>query len=132
MAIEDGATLAIVLRLAGKSPPHVRLALRVFQDLRKARVASITEMGITQRNAWHAFYRTRDPALLELQTLRFYSFDAELYALRNFEAIALKHEPKFRMSDTAFDDVMRATGVEEKSSVPRDGRLFRKAGKPRQ
>ena len=83
-----------------------------------------------QRQNWHSYYRTQDPALLSLLTLRYYSFDAELFALTNFEATASKFDSTFSLSDVAFDDVLRVTGIEERSTVPREGKMFKRTSKP--
>ncbi|KAL8286535.1 hypothetical protein RQP46_004552 [Phenoliferia psychrophenolica] len=102
-AIEDGATIAIALGMAGNRPKDVRLALRTFQDLRMSRVEDITAVGVEQRRAWHSYHHERDPALLPLLTLQFYHFDAELFALQNFERLARKHDKHFEVTDDAFD-----------------------------
>jgi 2-polyprenyl-6-methoxyphenol hydroxylase-like FAD-dependent oxidoreductase len=50
-ALEDGVTLAILLRKAGKG--NVRGALRAYQDIRYDRVKKVQKTGETTRDMWH-------------------------------------------------------------------------------
>lgn len=50
-ALEDGVTLAVLLRLAGKG--NVRGALRAYQDIRYERVKAVQKTGETTRDMWH-------------------------------------------------------------------------------
>jgi 2-polyprenyl-6-methoxyphenol hydroxylase-like FAD-dependent oxidoreductase len=50
-ALEDGVTLAVLLRLAGKR--NVRAALRAYQDVRYERVKKVQKTGETTRDLWH-------------------------------------------------------------------------------
>jgi len=50
-ALEDGVTLAITLRKAGKE--NVPAALRAYQDIRYDRVCKVQKTGETNRDMWH-------------------------------------------------------------------------------
>ncbi|CAI6332851.1 unnamed protein product [Periconia digitata] len=50
-ALEDGATIAVMLRKAGKE--NVRGALRAYQDIRYERVKKVQKTGETTRDMWH-------------------------------------------------------------------------------
>jgi 2-polyprenyl-6-methoxyphenol hydroxylase-like FAD-dependent oxidoreductase len=50
-ALEDGVTLAVLLRQAGKD--NVRGALRAYQDVRYERVKAVQKTGETTRDMWH-------------------------------------------------------------------------------
>ncbi|KAF2469976.1 FAD/NAD(P)-binding domain-containing protein [Lindgomyces ingoldianus] len=50
-ALEDGVTLAVTLRKAGKD--NIRGALRAYQDIRYERVRKVQKTGETTRDMWH-------------------------------------------------------------------------------
>jgi len=50
-ALEDGVTLAAVLKLAGKE--NVPAAVRSYQELRYDRVKAVQKTGETTRDMWH-------------------------------------------------------------------------------
>ncbi|KAF2644096.1 FAD/NAD(P)-binding domain-containing protein [Massarina eburnea CBS 473.64] len=50
-ALEDGVTLAIALRKAGKA--NIKGALRAYQDIRYERVRKVQKTGETTRELWH-------------------------------------------------------------------------------
>ncbi|KAF2740096.1 FAD/NAD(P)-binding domain-containing protein [Polyplosphaeria fusca] len=50
-ALEDGVTMAILLRKAGKG--NIRGALRAYQDVRYERVKQVQKTGETTRDMWH-------------------------------------------------------------------------------
>ncbi|KXT15569.1 hypothetical protein AC579_9953 [Pseudocercospora musae] len=50
-AMEDGVTIAICLRKAGRE--NVQAALRAFQDIRYERVKAVQKTGETTRDMWH-------------------------------------------------------------------------------
>lgn len=50
-ALEDGVTLAVVLRQAGKG--NISAALRAYQEIRYERVGKVQKTGETNRDAWH-------------------------------------------------------------------------------
>ncbi|KAM0746784.1 FAD/NAD(P)-binding domain-containing protein [Meredithblackwellia eburnea MCA 4105] len=117
-AIEDGASLAVILSLAGEHSWSVPLALRVYGELRQNRVAEIVQMGWEQRVAWHSYPTTRDPKHLKLLATKYYPHDAELHAITQFEMVARTIEPRFRVEGKAFSATLKRTGLEGKSSVP--------------
>lgn len=50
-ALEDGVTLAVVLRKAGKN--NIKGALRAYQEIRYDRVRKVQKTGETTRDMWH-------------------------------------------------------------------------------
>ncbi|KAF2689155.1 FAD/NAD(P)-binding domain-containing protein [Lentithecium fluviatile CBS 122367] len=50
-ALEDGVTLAVLLRKAGKG--NIRGALRAYQEVRYDRVKKVQKTGETTRDMWH-------------------------------------------------------------------------------
>ena len=50
-ALEDGITLALLLRKAGKE--NVRAASCAYQDIRYDRVKAVQKTGETTRDVWH-------------------------------------------------------------------------------
>lgn len=50
-ALEDGVTLAVLLRKAGKG--NVKGGLRAYQDIRYERVRKVQKTGETTRDMWH-------------------------------------------------------------------------------
>jgi 2-polyprenyl-6-methoxyphenol hydroxylase-like FAD-dependent oxidoreductase len=50
-ALEDGVTLAVLLRKAGKS--NIKAGLRAYQDVRYERVGKVQKTGETTRDMWH-------------------------------------------------------------------------------
>lgn len=50
-ALEDGVTIAVMLRKTGKA--NVRGALRAYQDCRYERVKKVQKTGETTRDMWH-------------------------------------------------------------------------------
>jgi len=50
-AMEDGVTIAICLREAGKQ--NIPAAVRAFQDIRYDRVRKVQKTGETTRDLWH-------------------------------------------------------------------------------
>jgi 2-polyprenyl-6-methoxyphenol hydroxylase-like FAD-dependent oxidoreductase len=50
-ALEDGVTIAITLRKAGKE--NIKGALRAFQEIRYERVKKVQKTGETTRDMWH-------------------------------------------------------------------------------
>ncbi|KAF2182993.1 FAD/NAD(P)-binding domain-containing protein [Zopfia rhizophila CBS 207.26] len=50
-ALEDGVTLAVLLRKAGKN--NIAAALRSYQDIRYERVKNVQKTGETTRDMWH-------------------------------------------------------------------------------
>ncbi|THH19410.1 hypothetical protein EW146_g1747 [Bondarzewia mesenterica] len=126
-AMEDGATLGICLALSEKSPEGVRLALKVFQELRYDRVAEIQQSGLRQvrflsffplrqmsdtqlllclyllsifyqLDKWHHADTSKDTNL-GLASSAYYDHDAEFHALESFETAARKvlNNPSFSL-----------------------------------
>ncbi|GAA5917153.1 hypothetical protein JCM5296_006651 [Sporobolomyces johnsonii] len=89
-AVEDGATVALCLALAGGDARGVPLALETYAALRRPRVQEVQAIGRKQRDLWHAYASspTKTPSALRPLTFRLYAFDAERFALRHFEACA--------------------------------------------
>ncbi|GAA5999787.1 hypothetical protein JCM5350_007440, partial [Sporobolomyces pararoseus] len=102
-AIEDGATIALCLALSGSKPEKVSLALRVYERLRSARAERAGELGRQQQNLLHTFVSRLnsqdssqpplDPSVTP-RPLNFepYSFDADEFAIANFERVAKQIE----------------------------------------
>ncbi|KAH7380289.1 hypothetical protein DE146DRAFT_637315 [Phaeosphaeria sp. MPI-PUGE-AT-0046c] len=78
-ALEDGVTLAILLRQAGKG--NVRGALRAYQDVRYERVKAVQKTGETTRDKWHNTdweAVKKDPTLIQFPREDWiFKFDAE-------------------------------------------------------
>ncbi|GAA5958819.1 hypothetical protein JCM3765_006048 [Sporobolomyces pararoseus] len=102
-AVEDGSTLALCLSLAGAKPEKVSLALRVYERLRSARAERAGELGRQQQQLLHTFVsriNSQDPEqppldpTLSPRPLNFepYSFDADEFAISNFEQVAKEIE----------------------------------------
>ena len=85
--MEDGATVAVCLELAGKS--GVREALRCFERIRYERVRRAQETGERTRDRWHKadFESVRkDPESLRLvREAWLLDFDAEAHAYEVFD-----------------------------------------------
>jgi 2-polyprenyl-6-methoxyphenol hydroxylase-like FAD-dependent oxidoreductase len=85
-SMEDGVTMAVCLRRAGKE--SVQEALRVFEALRYERVKGSQKTGETTRDRWHKAdwdEVRKNPRSMELQREEWIlNFDAEEYAERNY------------------------------------------------
>ncbi|KAH8197231.1 hypothetical protein TruAng_008589 [Truncatella angustata] len=98
-AMEDGATIAVCLRKAGKDQIHG--AVEVFETLRYERVKSAQKTGEQTREIWHKAdfgSATKDPASFRLRREKWLlDFDAEAYAEKEYErtAEAIKAEGLF-------------------------------------
>lgn len=81
-ALEDGVTLAVMLRKAGKH--NVRGALRAYQDARYERVKAVQKTGETTRDMWHKTDWAKvkeDPTLIQFPREDWvFKFDAEAHA----------------------------------------------------
>jgi 2-polyprenyl-6-methoxyphenol hydroxylase-like FAD-dependent oxidoreductase len=84
-ALEDGVTLAILLRKAGKN--NIRGALRAYQDVRYDRVKAVQKTGETTRDMWHNTdweKVKKDPTLIQFPREDWvFSHDAEKHAEEN-------------------------------------------------
>jgi len=84
-AIEDGVTIAINLKLAGKA--NAQLALRAFEKMRYERVRKAQVTGETNRDKWHNADEDavkKDPDSVKL-------FNEEWLMGHNAETFALEH-----------------------------------------
>ncbi|KAL4936727.1 hypothetical protein BDV06DRAFT_216444 [Aspergillus oleicola] len=88
-ALEDGVTIAVCLKNAGRS--RVGEALRVFERIRYDRVCKVQETGKTTREMWHKAdwdEVAKDPKKLELPREGWIlDHDAEEYAKERCEEI---------------------------------------------
>jgi 2-polyprenyl-6-methoxyphenol hydroxylase-like FAD-dependent oxidoreductase len=85
-AMEDGVTIAVCLRKAGKE--NVQEALSVFEALRYERVRGSQKTGETTRDRWHKAdwdEVRKNPQSMELQREEWIlNFDAEKHAEKNY------------------------------------------------
>ncbi|GAA5945902.1 hypothetical protein JCM1841_004541 [Sporobolomyces salmonicolor] len=128
-AVEDGATVALCLALAGGDTRGVPLALETYEALRRPRVHEAQGIGRTQRDLWHAYTSlaasspSKPPAMLRPLTFRLYGFDAERYALRHFEACARAIERGFELDERARQEAARRVGLDlDKAAGESSGR----------
>lgn len=81
-ALEDGVTLAVLLRKAGKE--NVKGALRAYQDIRYDRVKAVQKTGETTRDMWHKTdweKVKKDPTLIQFPREDWvFQHDAEKHA----------------------------------------------------
>ncbi|BGP30930.1 hypothetical protein JCM10296v2_002692 [Rhodotorula toruloides] len=89
-AIEDGASLAVCLALAGGTSEGVPRALRTLEALRRPRVSEAQRRGTQQRKLWHGWYDNPSPANLDLLVAEAYNYDVEMHTLASFERICQK------------------------------------------
>jgi 2-polyprenyl-6-methoxyphenol hydroxylase-like FAD-dependent oxidoreductase len=91
-AVEDGVTLAVMLKRAGKE--NVPAAVRAYQAVRYDRVKAVQKTGETTRDMWHkADWEKvkKDPKSIELPREDWiFSFDAERHAEEVFDEVAKK------------------------------------------
>ncbi|KAL3474762.1 hypothetical protein BJX99DRAFT_247969 [Aspergillus californicus] len=88
-ALEDAATVAVLLRLAGKS--NVATALRAYETLRYERVTLCQRIGFETRHRLHKTNSAKvaeDPNWMNIpQPLWQYDHDAEAYAVERWEEV---------------------------------------------
>ncbi|KAF2845644.1 FAD/NAD(P)-binding domain-containing protein [Plenodomus tracheiphilus IPT5] len=81
-ALEDGVTLAVLLRKAGKN--NIKGALRAYQDVRYDRVKAVQKTGETTRDMWHKTDWKKvkeDPTLIQFPREDWvFQHDAEAHA----------------------------------------------------
>lgn len=81
-ALEDGVTVAVLLRKAGKD--NIRGALRAYQDVRYDRVKAVQKTGETTRDMWHKTDWEKvksDPTLIQFPREDWiFKHDAETHA----------------------------------------------------
>lgn len=68
MAIEDAETLAQCLELAGGKPDGVKMALKVYEKLRKPRVEQAARLGRKQAVIYQTFTTRNAPTVAASQT----------------------------------------------------------------
>ncbi|KAK5280990.1 hypothetical protein LTR40_005571 [Exophiala xenobiotica] len=89
-AVEDGATVAICLELAGKN--RISLGLRTSEKIRYARATLAQRIGIETRDAWHKTdwdAVKKNPKLLEMPRPDWlFGHDPQEYAYEEFETAA--------------------------------------------
>ncbi|BGP44002.1 hypothetical protein JCM10450v2_008218 [Rhodotorula kratochvilovae] len=101
-AVEDAATIALCLAMAGSDPTGVRVALETHEALRRPRVQQAQSLGRKQQSLWHAFATSSpssplvsNPSSLRPLSFSLYAHDAEHFALANFAAFARAIDPDF-------------------------------------
>ncbi|KAG9228915.1 putative MAK1-like monooxygenase [Amylocarpus encephaloides] len=91
-ALEDGVTLAVTLKRAGKA--NVPAGVRAYQDIRYDRVKKVQKLGEATRDMWHKtdFEKVKkDPKSIELPREDWVmKFDAERHAEEVFEKVMKK------------------------------------------
>ncbi|PVH96976.1 FAD/NAD(P)-binding domain-containing protein [Periconia macrospinosa] len=91
-ALEDGVTIAVLLRKAGKG--NVRGALRAYQDIRYERVKKVQKTGETTRDLWHNTdweKVKKNPELIQMPREDWiFGHDAEKHAEENGDEVIAK------------------------------------------
>ncbi|KAL0253132.1 hypothetical protein SLS55_010583 [Diplodia seriata] len=91
-AMEDGVTVAVALRRAGKK--DVPLGVRAYQEIRYERVKAVQKTGETTRDMWHKTDWDKvkeDPTSIQLPREDWiFEFDAEKHAEEVFDEVARK------------------------------------------
>lgn len=91
-ALEDGVTLAVVLRKAGKQ--NIKGALRAYQDIRYERVKKVQKTGETTRDMWHKTDWAevkRNPEIIQFPREDWiFEFDAEMFTEENGDVAIAK------------------------------------------
>lgn len=91
-ALEDGVTIAVLLRKAGKG--NVRGALRAYQDVRYDRVKKVQKTGESTRDMWHkadwAEVKKNPESIQFPREGWIFEFDAEKYAEDNGDEVIAK------------------------------------------
>ncbi|KAG7046469.1 salicylate hydroxylase [Colletotrichum scovillei] len=89
-AMEDGVTIAVCLKRAGKQ--NIRKALNSYQGIRYDRVRAVQKTGISTREMWHKTdweKVKKDPTTIALPREDWIlEFDAEKYAEETYERVA--------------------------------------------
>ncbi|OHE95098.1 hypothetical protein CORC01_09622 [Colletotrichum orchidophilum] len=88
-AMEDGVTMAVCLRRAGKK--NIRTALSAYKEIRYDRVRAVQKTGISTRERWHKMdweKVKKDPTTIALPREDWIlEFDAEKYAEETYERV---------------------------------------------
>src|SRR5579862_1995252 len=102
--MEDGVTLAICLRKAGKE--NIPLAVRTYERIRYDRVRRVQKTGETTRDRWHKAdwdAVKKDPSKVNIPREDWIlKFDVEKYAEENYERVAEEVKQGRTLKD--FDD----------------------------
>ncbi|BGP20835.1 hypothetical protein JCM10213_008130 [Rhodosporidiobolus nylandii] len=114
-AVEDGATVALCLAMAGGDSLGVGVALQAYEALRRPRVGEAQKLGRKQQEIWHHYASSaasspspnlRLPLCTPLGTTNhplrplsfsLYHHDAEHFALQNFPSFVAAIDPSFRV-----------------------------------
>jgi 2-polyprenyl-6-methoxyphenol hydroxylase-like FAD-dependent oxidoreductase len=103
-AMEDGVTLAICLRHAGKQ--NIPLALKIYERIRYDRVRRVQKMGESTRDQWHKAdwdAVMKDPTLVQLPYPDYIlKFNSHVFAEENYERVAAEVRQGRTLRD--FDD----------------------------
>ncbi|GAA5823213.1 hypothetical protein JCM3770_004325 [Rhodotorula araucariae] len=118
-AVEDAATVALCLAMAGSNPRGVRVALETHQALRRPRVQQAHTLGRKQQSLWHSFATSSptspgltDPSALRPLSFSLYGHDAEHFALSNFAASARASHPDFVVQRDWVVQAARNAGID--------------------
>ncbi|GJN94739.1 hypothetical protein Rhopal_007831-T1 [Rhodotorula paludigena] len=125
-SIEDAATIALCLAMAGSDPAGVRVALETYESLRRPRVQQAQSLGKQQQDLWHSFASRASsstsspprPSSLRPLSFALYAHDAEHFALVNFPAYAQANDPDFVMQRRWVVEAARNAGI-DLAQVPR-------------
>ncbi|KUI57777.1 6-hydroxynicotinate 3-monooxygenase [Cytospora mali] len=114
-AMEDGATLGVCLRRAGKE--HVPAALKTHEEIRYERVKAVQKTGETTRDMWHKTDWAKakeDPSSIALPREDWIHFhDAENHAETVFDEVFEKHtSPSANREDTMGPFVERSEVIQ--------------------
>ncbi|EJU03230.1 monooxygenase [Dacryopinax primogenitus] len=106
-AIEDGVTIAVNLKLAGKK--NAQLALRAFEKMRYPRVRKTQITGETNRDKWHNADEDKvkkDPESVKLFNEEWImGHNAETYAFEHYAEVAKDiQENGYKLPDLEDDD----------------------------
>lgn len=116
-AMEDGVTLSVCLRKAGKD--NVPLAVRVYERIRYDRVRKVQKTGETTRDMWHKVTDwdavKKDPTKVQLPREDWIlKHDCKQFAEDNFERVAEEIKQGRTLKD--FDDVEHLTKLSQESA----------------
>ncbi|BGO96176.1 hypothetical protein NBRC10512_006671 [Rhodotorula toruloides] len=113
-AVEDGATIALCLALAGGDADGVGLALETFQRMRRARVEGAQALGRKQQDAWHRYTTTSPrppPASLRPLSFDLYDHDAEVFAISHFVRYSRQIDSTFHCQRTWLEVAAKKAGL---------------------
>ncbi|EXJ66229.1 uncharacterized protein A1O5_10845 [Cladophialophora psammophila CBS 110553] len=112
-SIEDAATVAIALELAGRN--NVKKGLKAAEKLRYQRACKIQRMGVETRDAWHKTDWAavgKDTALLEMPRPGWiFGFDCQAYAYEEFDKAmrAVEGGPEYQPHNIPPEDMNHRT-----------------------